>query len=106
MGGWIEWVGIAASVALPLFNIPLILHVIKRKSSDDYSLSWTIGVWSCIVLMTPQALRSADPAFKIFGIVNLVFFSLVAFFILKYRSKPKTSTEPNNLEPSGGGDPS
>ena len=95
MNSWIEWVGIAGSVALPLFNIPLIMHVIKRKSSDDYSLSWAIGVWSCIVLMTPQALRSPDPTFKIFGIFNLVFFSLVVFFILKYRSKPQNQGDPS-----------
>ena len=89
MNHWIEKVGILGSVALPLFNIPLIAHIIKRKSSDDLSLFWAIGVWVCIVLMTPQALRSSDMAFKIFGILNIIFFSVVVFFILKYRTKPK-----------------
>ena len=74
-----------AGVALPFFNIPLIIKLIKRKSSKDLSLSWALGVWICIVLMTPQALRSQDITFRLFGIVNIIFFSVVAFFVLKYR---------------------
>ena len=85
MSDWIEKIGVISGVALPLFNIPLIVRLMKRKSSQDFSLSWAIGVWVCIILMTPQALRSHDLAFKAFGIVNLIFFSLVAFFIVKYR---------------------
>ena len=90
MMDWIEKIGLVSGVALPLFNIPLIAHLVKRKSSDDFSLSWAVGVWICIVFMTPQALRSEDMAFKAFGIVNLIFFSIVAFFIIKYRSKLPT----------------
>jgi len=82
---WIERVGMVAGVALPFFNIPLIIKLIKRKSSKDLSLSWALGVWICIVLMTPQALRSQDITFRLFGIVNIIFFSAVAFFVLKYR---------------------
>lgn len=85
---WIGWMGTIAGVVLPLFNIPLILRVIKRKSSDDFSLSWALGVWVCILLMTPHALRSEDLAFKAYGYVNIVFFTAVIFFIFKYRSKP------------------
>lgn len=88
MHDWTSVVGTVAGVALPLFNIPLILHLRKRKSSGDLSLSWALGVWVCIILMTPQALRSLDPTFKIYGVVNLIFFSAVVFFILKYRRKP------------------
>ena len=81
----IEKVGIIAGISLPLFNIPLIAHLIKRKSSGDLSLTWALGVWVCIVLMTPQALRSSDAAFRLYGIVNIIFFSIVVFFVLKYR---------------------
>jgi len=81
----IEILGILASVVLPFFNIPLILRVIRRRSSKDFSLFWAIGVWICVVLMMPQALLSVDLAFKVFGIVNFVFFTAVVFFILKYR---------------------
>ncbi len=76
-----------AGTALPLFNIPLIVRLLKRKSSDDFSISWALGIWSCSVLVTPQALRSDDLAFKLFGIVNVCCFSIVTFLILKYRRK-------------------
>lgn len=84
-------IGMVAGIALPLFNIPLIIHLVKRKSSGDISLSWAVGVWVCIVLMTPQALRSTDTTFRVFGIVNIIFFSVVAFFVLKYRTKVGTA---------------
>ena len=87
MNDIIERVGILSGVILPLFNIPLILRLIQRKSSKDFSLSWAIGVWVCIVLMTPQALRSGDAAFRTYGIVNILFFSVVAFLVVKYREK-------------------
>ena len=87
--GWMENVAIVASVAMPLFNIPLIIRMIRRGSSQDLSLSWALGVWVCIILMTPQAFNSPDVAFKAFGVVNLIFFSLVAFFVIKYRLWPK-----------------
>lgn len=89
MSGIVEKIGIAAGVVLPLFNIPLIMRLVQRKSSEDFSLSWAIGVWVCIVLMTPQALKSSDAAFRAFGIVNILFFSVVAFLVVKYRSKGK-----------------
>ncbi len=88
MDEWIQKVGIAASIAMPFFNIPMILHLIKRKKSDDISLAWILGVWVCSVLMTPQAFRSNDIAFKAFGIVNIFFFSAVTFLVLKYRRVP------------------
>ena len=85
MGDWIQIIGVIAGVVLPIFNIPLILRLIRRKSAEDFSISWAVGVWACIVLMTPQALRSQDLAFRLFGIVNIVFFTAVTFLILKYR---------------------
>ena len=85
MDAWIEKIGVVSAVALPLFNIPLILRLVQRKSSDDFSLSWALGVWVCILLMTPQALRSSDPAFRAFGVFNFLFFSVVTFLVLKYR---------------------
>ena len=87
MNDWIQKVGLVAGVVLPFFNIPLVAKLIKRKSSKDFSLSWAIGVWVCIILMTPQALRSQDVAFRAYGAVNVIFFTLVLFFVLKYRSK-------------------
>ena len=87
MENWIEKIGIVSSVALPFFNIPLIMHLWKRKRSDDLNLTWALGVWVCIVLQTPQALRSTDPAFRSYGVVNIFFFSIVAFMIVWYRRR-------------------
>ena len=83
-------IGFIAGVILPFFNIPLILRMIKRKSSEDISLTWVIGVWVCIVLMTPRALLSEDLAFRAFGVTNVLFFSLVFFFSVKYRKGNRT----------------
>ena len=85
MDGWIQKIGVVACVVMPFFNIPMILHLMKRKSSKDISLSWILGVWVCTVLMTPQALRSPDIAFRAFGAVNIFFFSILTFLVLKYR---------------------
>ena len=82
---WIRKVGMISAIALPFFNIPLIVRLWRRKSSKDFSLSWAVGVWVCIVLMTPQALRSSDEAFRAYGIVNILFFSVVAYLIVLYR---------------------
>ena len=87
LNDWIEKIGIISGVALPFFNIPLIIKLVKRKKSEDFSLIWALGVWVCIVFMTPQALRSQDMDFRSFGIVNLIFFSAVVFFVLKYKSR-------------------
>lgn len=87
MSDWVEKIGIVSSVALPLFNIPLIFRLVKRKRSEDFSVAWAVGVWVCIILMTPQALRSEDIAFRAFGVVNILFFSVVVFLIVKYRSR-------------------
>ncbi len=87
MDAWVEKIGVFSAIALPFFNIPLILRLIQRKSAKDFSLSWALGVWVCIALMTPQTLRSADPAFHAYGVLNLVFFSAVTFLIIKYRNQ-------------------
>ena len=81
----IEGVGLVAAVVLPLWNIPLILKIIKRKSSKDFSLAWVLGVWVCIILMFPSGLMSQDLTWRTFNIVNLVLFYSVAFTVIKYR---------------------
>ncbi len=81
----IKVIGMVASLTLPLFNIPLVLKMRRRKSSKDLSLTWATGVWICILFMTPAALLSSDTVFKVFGVGNLIFFSIVVFYALKYR---------------------
>ena len=84
--------GTVGAIVLPLFNIPLIVRIWQRKSSKDFSMTWAVGVWVCIVLMTPQALRSPDDSFKIYGYLNIVFFSIVAFMVVRYRDRQKQAS--------------
>jgi hypothetical protein len=83
----LETVGMLAAAGMPLWNIPLILHIQRRKSSADISLTWVLGVWGCILLMTPTALRSDDPAFRAFGWTNVILFTAVVVQVLRFRSK-------------------
>ena len=76
-----------AGCILPLFNIPLIVRIVKRKSADDLSLVWVFGVWICILLMSPAAFTSQDMAFRMFGWVNIIFFTGVVFVTVKYHHK-------------------
>ena len=79
--------GMAAGIIMPLFNIPLVIKIWKRRSSSDISLTWTLGIWGSIIVMTPAALLSSDPVFRIFGIMNIFLFSTVTFSVLKFREK-------------------
>ena len=82
-----EKIALIAAIILPLWNIPLIVRVIKRKSSEDISIHWALGVWICFLLMAPEAFRSPDPVWRIFNIVNLIFFTAVVIVVLVYRKK-------------------
>lgn len=77
-------VALVAAIVLPFWNIPLIVRIIRRKSSEDISLFWALGVWTCLVLMAPSGFTSSDFVWRIFNIVNFVMFSLVTFFVLFY----------------------
>ena len=81
-----ETLGMVAAVVLPLWNIPLILRIRQRRSSKDVSVWWAVGVWVCLVLMLPSGLGSSDHVFRIFTIVNFVFFSVVVVHVMRYRS--------------------
>ncbi len=76
-----------AGIILPLWNIPLIIRIIKRKSSKDISLSWALGVWSCILLMFPAAIQSTDYVWKTFSIINTIFFTGVMVCVVFYRKE-------------------
>ena len=80
-------VALIAAIILPLWDIPLVVRVIKRRSSEDISIYWALGVWTCQIFMTPSALLSPDIVWKVFNIVNLVIFSFVVLIILAYRKR-------------------
>ena len=80
-----EKIAFIAAIVLPLWNIPLIVRVIKRKSSKDISIYWALGVWICFLLMAPEAFRSPDRVWRAFNIMNLVLFTAVVITVLAYR---------------------
>jgi len=84
-----ERMAFIAAIVLPLWNIPLILRVIKRKSSKDISVHWALGVWICFLLMAPEAFHSPDPVWRAFNIMNLILFTAVVAVVLIYRDKGK-----------------
>ncbi len=81
----IQQLGLIGAVAMPFWNILLIMKIQQRKSSRDISLSWALGVFACIVLMLPSAILSTDQVFKAFGIINTALFGLVVIQVLRYR---------------------
>lgn len=81
----IQSLGLIAALILPLWNIPLILKVSRRKSSKDFSLWWTFGVWFTLLAMLPSALTSEDLVFKVFNLANLAIFTAVVVQVVRYR---------------------
>ena len=76
--------GVVSGVLMPLFNIPLILRIARRRSSEDISVAWVVGVWLCIVGMLPSSLQSSDVVLYAFGLVNVVFFTGVLIAVLYF----------------------
>ena len=81
----IQHIGLVASIVMPLFNIPLIVKIIKRRSSADISMSWVMGVWVCALLMAPSGFTSSDIVWRCFNMVNLVLFTGVVIAVWRYR---------------------
>ncbi|OGR94366.1 MAG: hypothetical protein A2902_02215 [Elusimicrobia bacterium RIFCSPLOWO2_01_FULL_64_13] len=71
------WLGALAAAILPVWNIPLVIKIFRRRSSRDISLAWVTGVECCLLAMLPSAILSRDLVFKVFGIANAALFSVV-----------------------------
>ncbi|MFA5388798.1 MAG: hypothetical protein WC312_03470 [Candidatus Omnitrophota bacterium] len=80
----LEKIALIASILLPLFNIPLIVRIIKRRSSKDLSLFWAIGIWACFLAMFPTGVQSPDMVYRTFTYVNFFFFTLVMVFTVLF----------------------
>ena len=80
-----ETIGFWAATVLPLWDIPLIVHVVRRKSSQDISLVWVFGLWACSVAMAPSAFISGNKIAIGFNIVNVTMLTAVLVVVLKYR---------------------
>ncbi len=85
----VELLAMVASVVMPLWNIPLIVTIIQRQSSEDLSLHWLWGVWVCMLLMLPWAFITTDKVLRVFSVINFVLFSGVAIAVMKYRKPAK-----------------
>ena len=81
----IETLGLIAAIVLPLWNIPLIVRIERRKSSKDVSIWWAVGVETCLLLMLPAGLHTTDVVLKAFTIANALIFSAVVVQVLRYR---------------------
>jgi hypothetical protein len=81
-------IALIAGIILPFCNIPLIIRIIRRRSSADISLYWAVGVWACIAFMAPSSFISKDLVWRVFSILNFTFFTFVLICVLIYR-KPR-----------------
>jgi uncharacterized protein with PQ loop repeat len=77
-------ISLIAGVVLPFWNIPLIIRIVKRKSSDDISIWWGIGVWSSLALMLPHGLLTEEIVLRWFTISNFVLFTITFIIVLIY----------------------
>ena len=84
-GGMIRALGLIGATVMPLWNIPLIIRIGRRRSSKDLGVSWTLGIFACILLMLPASLISPDPILKIFSVANTVLFGGVVIQVVRYR---------------------
>lgn len=80
-------IGLIAAIVLPLWNVPLIVRMARRKSSQDISLFWLFGVWFSLLAMLPSGLVSQDVVWKTFNIINFVLFTCVVITVCIYRKK-------------------
>ncbi|MBF0386844.1 MAG: hypothetical protein HQL20_03195 [Candidatus Omnitrophica bacterium] len=84
----LELLALVASVVMPMWNIPLIIKIFRRRSSADLSMYWLWGVWGCMLLMLPWAFLTKDNVLRVFSCVNFVLFSGVAVAVMKFRKVP------------------
>lgn len=83
----INKIALVAAIILPLWNMPLIIRIIRRKSSKDISIYWALGVWVCLALMAPAGFISKDIVWRVFNIINFILFSFVVVSVLAYRKE-------------------
>jgi uncharacterized protein with PQ loop repeat len=82
-----QTIGLWAGIMLPLWDIPLIVRVLKRKSASDISVVWAWGIWGSSILMAPSAFVSGDKAAIGFNLTNCITLTIVLIVVLKYQRK-------------------
>ena len=81
-------IGFWAGVILPLWDIPLMVRMYQRKSSQDISMVWAVGIWASAVLMTPSSFITGDKLAIGFNIMNVTMLTGVLIMTIKYRKGP------------------
>src|SRR5438309_970710 len=89
----IQTLGIISGILMPVFNIPLILRIVRRRSSEDISLVWVVGVWICVIGILPSSLQSPDPVLSAFGIVNGLLFTGVFITVLYFHPSTRRNKD-------------
>jgi uncharacterized protein with PQ loop repeat len=79
-------ISLIAGIVLPFWNIPLIVRVVKRRSSNDISLWWGVGVWTSLALMLPHGLMTEEIVLRWFTISNFTLFTITFIIILMYHN--------------------
>jgi len=85
----IQTLAMFSGILMPFFNIPLIIRIVRRRSSQDISLLWVVGVWFCVIAMLPHSLQSPEPVLLAFGVVNALFFTGVLVTVLYFHPSIK-----------------
>ena len=81
-------IGFWAAVIMPLWDIPLIIRVIQRKSSQDISMAWAVGIWVTAILMAPSSFITGDKQAIGFNVMNVIMLTAVLVIVIKYRKGP------------------
>lgn len=87
----VQTLGMVSAVLMPFFDIPLILRILSRKSSEDISLIWVFGIEACILGMLPAGLQSPDAILRVFSVVNAALFTAVVVAVLWYHPSIRRS---------------
>jgi uncharacterized protein with PQ loop repeat len=84
----VKTIGLWAATILPLWDIPLIVRIVRRKSSQDISLIYAVGIWVTSVMMAPSAFVSGDKLAMGFNTMNVIMLTAVMAVTIKYRKGP------------------
>jgi uncharacterized protein with PQ loop repeat len=84
----VKTIGLWAATILPLWDIPLIVRIVRRKSSQDISLIYAVGIWVTAVMMAPSAFVSGDKLAIGFNTMNVIMLTAVMIVTIKYRKGP------------------
>lgn len=81
-------IGLIAATMLPLWDIPLIARIVRRRSSQDISLIYVVGIWVTALMMAPSAFVSGDLLAIGFNTMNVIMLTAVMLVTIKYRKGP------------------